>query len=314
MRILITGGAGYIGTELIYHLLKSNSEDELIIYDNLSRKNFNLFIANKFSSKNIHFIQGDLLDSRKLRKVLKDVDVIYHLAAKVSTPFASDDPHSFEQVNHWGTAELVYAVEESAVKHFIYLSSSSVYGATENPVTENSPTEPTTFYGISKLRGEKHVERLMNKFKVHVIRCGNVYGYSPSMRFDAVINRFVFEANFFNRISIHGNGKQKRGFVHIENVTSVLTDLISNPASKEKGMKKEIPSGIYNLVDRNLSVLEISASLKEIFPDMEFIFIDQHMLLRNLEVDTNLLLKKYIEIPETDFDDELKKFKEHFAF
>jgi UDP-glucose 4-epimerase len=118
MRILITGGAGYIGTELTYELSKRNEVSEIIIYDNLSRGNYNLFIGQTKLNK-VKFVQGDLLDTRKLKKNLKDVDVVIHLAAVVTTPFSDQNPHLFEQVNHWGTAELVYAIEESKVKKFI---------------------------------------------------------------------------------------------------------------------------------------------------------------------------------------------------
>src|SRR3989344_173121 len=126
MRILITGGAGYIGTELSYKLAEIKEVSEIVVYDNLSRPNYNLFIGvQKFPHNKIRFVQGDILDSRKLKKVLKNMDVVYHLASKVTTPFSDQNPHLFEQVNHWGTAELVYAVEESNVSRFYYLSSIS---------------------------------------------------------------------------------------------------------------------------------------------------------------------------------------------
>src|SRR5689334_16573770 len=114
MNVLVTGGAGYIGTELI-NLLTSNSVvDKVIIYDNLSRQNYNLFLGLKPQfHKKIQIVKGELRDSRSLRKILKGVEVVYHLGAKVTTPFDSSDSHGFEQVNHWGTAELVYAIEES---------------------------------------------------------------------------------------------------------------------------------------------------------------------------------------------------------
>ena len=220
MRVLITGGAGYIGTELVYSLANENSIEEIIIFDNLSRDNHNLFIKSKVpNATKVRFHRGELLDSRELGKVLDGINIVYHLAAKVTTPFANTDPHFYEQVNHWGTAELVYALEKSSVEKLIYTSSTSVYGSSTKSVDENTPPNPKTFYGISKMRGEEHVQRLKDKMKTYILRSGNVYGYSKSMRFDAVINKFIFEANYSKRITINGDGKQHRSFIHIDQIT-----------------------------------------------------------------------------------------------
>jgi UDP-glucose 4-epimerase len=304
MNILITGGAGYVGNELVFELLKDDTIDKIIIYDNLSRKNYNLFLDTKYQNGKVKFIQGELLDSRKLKSVLSGIDVVYHLAARVSTPFASEDSHLFEQTNHWGTAELVYAVEESTVSRFIYTSSSSVYGDSDKMIDISTFPNPKTFYGSSKLRGEAHVERLFNKIPTHIFRTGNIYGYSPSVRFDAVINRFLFEANFTGRIQITGNGQQKRAFIHVDKVVNQLSNLLHN----------ELPSGIYNLVDKNLSILEISDVIKEIYPSLEMIFINQHLTMRELKVKTDERLKTLITIPEKSFKEELIDFKENFSF
>ena len=225
MKVLVTGGAGYIGTELINLLVSNPLIQNVIVYDNLSRINYNLFLGLKLQKHpKLSFVKGELLDSRSLRKVLKGVDVVYHLAAKVTTPFDSSDSHVYEQVNHWGTAELVYAVEESDVKKFIYTSSSGVYGSSAGAVDENTIPNPKTFYAISKLRGEEHVRRLVDKIDTYIFRCGNVYGYSKSMRFDSVINKFVFEANFNKIVTIQGDGKQSRSFIHIDQISNALNN------------------------------------------------------------------------------------------
>ena len=177
MKVLVTGGAGYIGTELITVLVNNPAVDQVIVYDNLSRPNFNLFLGLRLQKHHkISFVKGELLDSRALKKNLKGVDVVYHMAAKVTTPFANADAHVYEQVNHWGTAELVYAVEESEVKRFIYTSSTGVYGSSKIPAHEDKPPDPQTFYAVSKLRGEEHVRRLIGKIDTYIMRCGNVYG------------------------------------------------------------------------------------------------------------------------------------------
>ncbi len=304
MKVLVTGGAGYIGTEFVEGLVNDPEVEEVIVYDNLSRKNYNLFLFHRLPGDKLRFEEGELLDSRRLKKVLNKVDRVVHLAARVTTPFASQDPHFFEQVNHWGTAELVYAIEDSPVEKLIYVSSGSVYGFSETEVDEASIPDPKTYYGISKRRGEEHVERLMDKANVQVIRLGNVYGFSPSMRFDAVINRFMLEANFNNRISINGNGKQHRPFIHIEKVVDALTQIL----------KKPIPVGTYNLVDKNISIAELAETLQELYPSMEMLYVNQHLDLKELKINRKSNLFNHIEIPESDLTNELQLFKESFSF
>lgn len=306
MKVLVTGGAGYIGTELIGLLVADERVNQVIVYDNLSRSNHNLFLGLKLTNHTkLSFVKGELLDSRGLRKVLKGVDVVYHLAAKVTTPFASDDAHSYEQVNHWGTAELIYAVEESNVKKFIYTSSTGVYGSSNEEVDEQTAPSPKTPYAISKLRGEDHVRRLMEKRDTYIFRCGNVYGYSKSMRFDAVINKFVFESNFYKRITIQGDGKQSRAFIHIDQVAAALANLLFSA----------LPSGTYNLVERNIRVFDIVDVMKQLVPPLEFIYINQHMHLHELNVKRNDLLTRTLNIERNrELADDLEEFLGRFAF
>lgn len=306
MKVLITGGAGYVGNELVFELLKVPQVEKVVVYDNLSRKNYNLFLDTRYEPQKIQFVNGELLDSRKLKKELKDIDVVFHLAAIVSTPYATENSHLFEQVNHWGTAELVYAIEESNVKKFIYLSTTSVYGASDELITIDTLPDPKTFYGSSKLRGEKHVERLLDKMDAYIIRCGNVYGYSPSVRFDAVINRFMFEVNFMGRIQINGNGKQTRAFIHVDKVVRVLRNLI-NP---DFG----ISPGIYNLTDKNLSIFGIANTIKEIYPHMDMIFVNQHLVMREIKVEKDPRIQPLQNIHFISVKEELINFKNKFSF
>ena len=274
MRVLVTGGAGYLGTKLVYELAEDDKITEVIVYDNLSRPNMNLFLGQVKLPSKIKFEKGELLDSRKLSKLLVDVDVVYHLAAKVTTPFADHDPNFFEQINHWGTAQLVDLVKEAGVEKFIYVSTVSVYGNSEKEVDEKSIATPDSFYGISKLRGEHHVALLKDKIPFTIIRCGNVYGYSKSMRFDAVINKFMFEANFNRKVQIVGHGEQFRPFVHVQTVANVLNEYAH----------KNLESGIENLVEANYSVNEIAFTLKEIYPDLDLIYMNQEIPIRFLKV------------------------------
>jgi UDP-glucose 4-epimerase len=306
MKVLVTGGAGYLGTELINLLIANPEVEHVTIYDNLSRPNYNVFLGLRLQKhQKLSFVKGELLDSRALRKILKGIDVVYHLAAKVTTPFANADAHSYEQVNHWGTAELVYAVEDSNVKRFIYTSSTGVYGSSKEATDELAATDPQTLYAISKLRGEEHVRRLSSKIDTYVMRCGNVYGYSKSMRFDAVINKFVFEANFNKLVTIQGDGKQSRTFIHIEMLAKGLANLLNAP----------LPSGTYNMVDRTLKVIDILDVLKELMPELEFIFINQHLRLHELNVKVNALVNDTLGIHSPrSLKEELSEFLSKFSF
>ena len=306
MKILITGGAGYIGTALIDRLSHLPGPVEIVVYDNLSRKNHNFFLGSSLGDHaTVAFVRGDILDTRRLAAAVAGVDVVIHLAARVTTPFSSADPHLFEQVNHWGTAELSYILERSEhVRQLIYLSSTSVYGSSGGAASHTTTPAPQSWYGTSKLRGERMLERLSDRMSVHTIRCGNVYGYSRSMRFDAVINRFVFEGHFTGRLSIHGDGAQGRAFIHIDHVAAALQQLIGD----------DLPSGAYNLIDRNATISEIAADLQILMPDLEMLYIEQDMARHNLMVrpDPRIVAKGWFT--QRPLREELAVFRERLAF
>jgi UDP-glucose 4-epimerase len=304
MKVLITGGSGYVGYALVRQLMFAPEISEIIIYDNLSRRNYAFFDHQKFTEKPLRFIQGDILDGRKLNQSLKGVDVVYHLAAKVTTPFADMDAHSFDQINHWGTAQVAYAAEQQGVAQLVYLSSASVYGDTDVPLDETSDTNPKSYYGIAKLAGEGQLLRLQNKMKIQVIRSGNVYGYNPAYRIDAVINRFIFEAHFQGRISIQGSGDQQRSFIHVNKLATGLRQLLN----------MELDSGIYNLAEHNFSINDVLLSVKVLYPDLETIMVNPNMPRRNIVLEVPTKLSPKLKIPEISLLDEFQAFQAVFSF
>ncbi|MBX9608048.1 MAG: SDR family oxidoreductase [Gammaproteobacteria bacterium] len=305
MRVLITGGAGYVGNELVYRLAAARGIDEIVIYDNLVKGNYNLFTGlRKLPQANIRFVRGDILDSRKLRKLMAGMDVVYHLAATVSTANAEQNPHAFEQTNHWGTAELVYAVEESEVQRLVYLSSVAVYGVGASVEDASAPTRPESYYGITKLRGEEHVRRLMEKRRCYVVRAANIYGYSKNLRMDATINRLLFDAHFDGRITLHGAVSHRRPYISIARVVDILHQLASST----------LPGGVYNLVDKNQSIADVIDTLRELYPSLEMIFVDQHMPLLDLEVRPDPAMGALHALPERNLAEDLREFREMFTF
>ncbi|MFA9371121.1 MAG: NAD-dependent epimerase/dehydratase family protein [Labilibaculum antarcticum] len=300
MRVLITGGAGYIGTELCIKLNQNPEVKEIIVLDNLHQANFNLFLHSQIKPGKLTFVKGELLDSRTLDKIMKNVDVVYHLASEISD---NDKLHHLhEQVNNWGTAELVYAIEESNVKQLVYVSSTAIYGYSDNEFDVYSIPEPTTSLGSSILRGEQHVERIMSKVNTQIIRLGNVFGYGVSMNMTGILNSLVFDSHFVGRISIHGSGNQKRPFISLEKTSSILSNLLGG----------KLDSGVYNLVEYNKSIMDIVEVMQKQNPDMEMIFTNQHLELPQQLVARDERILKLYEGETLAFEEELKILKEHF--
>ena len=299
MKVLITGGAGYIGTELCIKLDKNPKVKEIVVLDNLSKGNYNLFLHSKIKPGKLTFVKAELLDSRSLDKVLKDVDVVYHLAAENT----NDEKlhHLHEQINNWGTAELTYAIEESNVKQVIYLSSIAVYGNSKEENNSKSLVEPNTSFGSSKRRGEQHIERLGTKIKTHILRLGEVFGYGASLNMEGLLNSYMFDSNFVGRISVQGNGKQEQSFISLHKVSEILSNLLDN----------DLAGGIYNLVDEKKSVLDLIDSLKELYPDMEMVFTNNHLELPNQVAKADADLLALYTSQELSFKEELNNFKTH---
>lgn len=300
MRVLITGGAGYVGTELCIKLNKNPEVKEITVLDNLSQNNYNLFLHSQIKPGKVKFVKGELLDSRTLDKVLTNIDVVYHLASENSD---NDKLHHLhEQVNNWGTAELIYAIEESNVKQLVYVSCTSVYGYSDQEFDVFTLPEPSSSLGSSKLRGEQHAERIMPKVNTQIIRLGNVFGHGVSMKMKSIINRLLFDSHFVGRISIHGNGNQKRPFISLDKTTTILANLLGG----------KLDSGVYNLVEHNKSIMDLVEIMQSQNPDMEMIFTNQHLELPQQMVKTDDRIMKLYDGKKMSFEDELNALKNHF--
>lgn len=305
MNILITGGAGYIGTELAHALTENGKVSHVKIYDNLARENYNLFIEEDFNSKKISFIHGDILDGRKLEKALDGIDIVFHLAAKVTTPYADQELHQYEQVNHWGTTELVSKIRNSTVSKVVYLSSASVYGFSDKPFDEESTIRPTNHYGITKKRAENEIGLLQDEKEVNIVRSANVFGYSRSMRFDSVINRFMFDANFKKKINVFGDGRQYRAFVTISYLTHLLNNLIFDDSFPP----------LVNAVEYNFSINEIIFEyLKKVYPGTEVLYVNQELPTKSILLKTLYAIDKYKGFKPVQFLSYLQKFQSRFSF
>jgi UDP-glucose 4-epimerase len=305
MKILITGGAGYIGYSVVKKILEDvGNLHSITIYDNLSRRNFSFFTEAKFDHKPVKFIQGDILDGRTLQKALEGIDCVIHLAAKVTTPFADADAHSFDQINHWGTAQLAYAIEKSSVSRVIYMSSISIYGDHVEALHEEITPNPHSFYGRSKWEGEKQIKVLERNREVFILRSGNVYGYNPSYRIDAVVNRFLFQANFLGKVTINGSGDQHRSFIEVTKLADITSQVVNGNAK----------AGVYNVVEHSMSINDIVQEVKLLYPKLDVIHANYNIRMKDVMTQVPCSILSQVSMPQVSFQEELLQFKAHFSF
>jgi len=302
MNILVTGGAGYVGSILVNYLLHLEGAEKITVYDNLSARYYGLFTFSVLNSAKIKFIEGDILDAPKLKREVKDADVVFHLAALTSKDTAIDS-HAYEQNNHWGTSEVLNAVEQADVKKFIYLSSESIFGS-GIIANESIEPEPQSFYAHSKYRAEEQIRRIWDKKQCFIVRSAEIFGFSPASHYKSMLNQFVFQAHFKGRIQIPGNGRNRRSFVSIAKVAATLASFIHT----------ESPSAIFHLADYNLQVLDIVDTLQELYSELEFIFINPHLQLQDLALMPSEKLNSFSNLKTNSLKAELADFRSHFSF
>lgn len=218
MRFLVTGGAGFIGSNIVQELVRRN---ELVrVLDNFSTgKEENLIRL----SDRIELIRGDIRDYSTVREAVEGVDVVLHQAALPSVPRSVKDPLSSNEVNVTGTVNLLQASRDVGVKRFVYASSSSVYGDNpELPKHEAMIPNPLSPYAVSKLAAEKYtvVFHKLYGLETVALRYFNVFGprQDPSSQYSAVIPKFISAMLRNRRPVIHGDGEQSRDFNYISNV------------------------------------------------------------------------------------------------
>ncbi|MDR6904803.1 UDP-glucose 4-epimerase [Agromyces sp. 3263] len=220
MRVLITGGAGFIGANLSRRLLDAG-DIEVLAFDNLAtglRSNLD---------PSVRFIEGDLRDPDSLIRATSGVDAIVHLGALPSVPRSLNDPRTTNDVNVIGTLNLLEAARHNDVPHLIAASSSSVYGSNPAiPKVESLATVPVSPYAVSKLATEAYTNAYQTSFGLSAIafRFFNVFG--PLQRADhayaAVIPRFLAATLSGKPLTVYGDGTQSRDFTSIHAVTDVL--------------------------------------------------------------------------------------------
>jgi len=225
IKVLITGGAGFIGHNLALYL--ANRGFDVVVYDSLERAS-SLGVS-RLREKGIPVIVGDVRDEVKLKNSLRGVDVVVHAAAYVDVEESVKEPLMYFNNNVLGTVSIAKCSLESNVDFLAYLSSAAVYGNPKYvPIDENHPTEPVSPYGLTKLIGE-HVLHFYGRvygLKHAILRIFNVYGPGQMSSYAGVVSRFIERVKKGLPPIIYGDGFQTRDFIHVDDVCEAIRLLI----------------------------------------------------------------------------------------
>jgi UDP-glucose 4-epimerase len=263
--ILVTGGCGYLGSRLIRDLAHQFATPITIRILDSVRHGQVRALMDLPTQASYEVVEGDLLDPTILRSTLEDVDAVIHLAAVVRTPLSYDNPAWLEQVNHWGTAQLVEACLAMRVQRLIFTSTTAVYGP-GGPHTEESVCRPQGPYAHSKLAAEKVILAAQARgLQPTILRLGTLFGLAPITRFDAVANRFAYLAGVRHPLTVYGDGAQRRPLIHVADAAAAIIHTLQNPPNEV----------IYNLAHNTASVLELVDAIHQSAPTAAVQFDDE---------------------------------------
>ena len=252
MKILITGGTGFIGSHLTQFLKKDN---DITIYD-----------VKKPIEKDVKFILGDILDEQKILQSFQDFDAIIHLAATVGVKNTETNPVLTLNTNILGTKNILEACKKHNIKKVILASSSGIYGEPRKvPIDEIQTPIPITTYGISKLASEEYLKSYAKTcgFNYSILRFFNVVGPKQSSRF--VLPEFIKNALNNKPLVIHGNGLQIRAFCHIADICQGIEKSICKGDGEIFNIGNDLePITIENLAKKVISVLNSQSTIKYI--------------------------------------------------
>ena len=249
MRILLTGGSGYLGSVLTRKLLTNGHHVRIL--DN--------FLFGKGSLKDIQdnekleLVTGDIRDLSVVGKSLKNIDAVIHLASIVGTQSAELDAKVSTEINFMATRNIAELCKIYKIKQFIFASTCSVYGAQpDRLIAENSEVDPMDSYGLSKFQSERAI--LQTYDYPTILRLGTLFGASHRMRFDLAINLFIAQAMNKEKLTVFG-GEQWRPFLHVDDAAEAFSFAVKN--------KME---GTYNVVWKNLTINQMAKDVKKLIP------------------------------------------------
>ncbi|MBI4116572.1 NAD(P)-dependent oxidoreductase [Candidatus Pacearchaeota archaeon] len=262
LKFLITGGLGHIGSKLIREYAKRDDIELIRILDNfLVQRYCSLF--NLPNGKKYEFIEGDIMNDSDLKKAMKDIDVMIHLASITDAPATIAKPEETERINFEGTKKVVNVASNSGVKKFLFPSSTSVYGEAEGIVDENfKDFKPSSPYATTKLASERFLQERAKteKMEIIVLRMGTIFGTSVGMRFHTAINKFCYLAATNKPLTVWDSAlNSRRPYLGLNDDIRAFEFLEKHGKSGE----------IYNVVTKNYSMQDIIDAIKEFVPNLK---------------------------------------------
>jgi UDP-glucose 4-epimerase len=232
VKVLVTGGAGFIGSNLVRALLERG--DDVRVLDNFStgsRGNLSGL------DSDVEVVEGELRSYERVHNATRKVEVVFHLGALGSVPRSVQDPLTSSAVNVEGTLNVLLAARDEGVRRVVFASSSSVYGSgRELPTKESAPPDPISPYGVAKLAAERYCvsfSRVYESFETVVLRYFQVFGprQNPFSQYAAVIPLFVTAIGAGEAVTIHGDGEQSRDFTYVANVVDATVRAADAPGA-----------------------------------------------------------------------------------
>ena len=256
-KVLVTGGAGFIGSHLVHGLLDRG--DRVRVLDNLSTgSKVNL------AGLDIDFIEGDIRDAAVVQESIKDVDAVFHLAAFISVAGSMEDPLACYDANLNGSLNVLMQADKAGVRRVVLASSAAVYGESESTVDENHPPTPLSPYAASKLAMEQAAKLFSQSFNLETVclRFFNAYGprQSPDSPYAAAIPKFIQVMSAGEPVTIHGDGRQTRDFVYVGDIVNAML-LAADGES--------IDGRVFNIAGGNsVSINKLVETLQRFFPEI----------------------------------------------
>lgn len=295
-KVLVIGGGGYLGSVLTKKLLLRG----------YSVRIFDLFIygkshLSKFKDENIEIIQGDIRNIEAISNALADIDSVILLAAVVGDPASIARPHQTIQTNFLATQAIVSACKFEQINRFIYASTCSVYGHSDDLLDESSPMNPVSLYARTKIASEDTIKNLVNgNFAPTILRVSTLYGYSPRMRFDLVVNTMTLKAFLDNEILVFG-GEQWRPILDINDAADSYIKVLEADINLIKGKIYNVGTELQNYKIKELAEI-VSNTLNEININTIRSDVDR----RNYKVSFEKIQKELSFIPKVKLEESIR--------